>query len=161
MRTCWAAWDGRDRPLKEAIAARAGSKSSGRSSSDGGPPSPPGSVRSRTSSRASSLRGEQTGTSSSALSLAQLETNAQKANACAEWIVTMMQVKQVAPESTTVDEIGPLLGLMYSFPKEEKVQACGAEALALIAVDESENSRLAPEDLVEARPIAENSLPLP
>ena len=36
-----------------------------------------------------------------------------------------------------------------SFPKEEKVQACGAEALALIAVDESETSRLAPEDLVE------------
>ena len=41
------------------------------------------------------------------------ESNAQKANATAEWIVTMMQVKQVAPETVTVDEIGPLLGLMY------------------------------------------------
>ena len=38
---------------------------------------------------------------------------------------------------------------MYSFPKEERVQASGAEALALIAVDESESSKLVPEDLVE------------
>ena len=28
LRTCWSAWDGRDRALKEAIAARASAKSS-------------------------------------------------------------------------------------------------------------------------------------
>lgn len=77
------------------------------------------------------------------------ETNAQKAAACARWILTMLQVKQVLPEAVTSEEMGPLLGLMYSFPKVEEVQEAGAEALALIAVDESEQSKLAPEDLVE------------
>lgn len=77
------------------------------------------------------------------------ESNSQKAAACAQWIVTMLQVKQVAPETVTSEEMGPLLGLMYSFPKVEEVQDAGAEALALIAVDESEQSKLAPEDLVE------------
>lgn len=147
LRTCWAAWDARDRPLKDLIAARGAGRS-------GSPPSPRSSgAQSRSSSRAgspgrrgSSLRGEDT---SMSLPLSMMDTPAQKACATANWVVTMLQVKQVNPESVTVDEVGPLLGLMYSFAKEEKVQAAGAEALALIAMDESETSRVTPEDLVE------------
>jgi len=41
------------------------------------------------------------------------------------------------------------MGLLYAFPRDERVQTAGAEALALIAMDEGDNARLSAEDLVE------------
>ncbi len=67
----------------------------------------------------------------------------------AEWILALLCSQQAHPESVTLEEVGPLMGLLYAFPREERVQAAGAEALALIAMDEGDAACLSAEDLVE------------
>ena len=66
-----------------------------------------------------------------------------------EWILTLLATKQAHPESVTLDEVGPLMGLLYAFPRDERVQTAGAEALALIAMDEGDSATVSAEDLVE------------
>jgi hypothetical protein len=72
-----------------------------------------------------------------------------RATAVAEWILALLATKQAHPESVTLEEVGPLMGLLYAFPRDERVQAAGAEALALIAMDEGDAACLSAEDLVE------------
>ncbi len=67
----------------------------------------------------------------------------------AEWVLALLATKQAHPESITLEEVGPLMGLLYAFPRDERVQAAGAEALALIAMDEGDAACLSSEDLVE------------
>ena len=66
-----------------------------------------------------------------------------------EWILALLATKQAHPESVTLDEVGPLMGLLYAFPRDERVQSAGAEALALIAMDEGDSATVSAEDLVE------------
>ena len=66
-----------------------------------------------------------------------------------EWILTLLATKHAHPETVTLEEVGPLMGLLYAFPRDERVQAAGAESLALIAMDEGDSARLSAEDLVE------------
>ena len=66
-----------------------------------------------------------------------------------EWILTLLATKQAHPESVTLDEVGPLMGLLYAFPRDERVQMAGAEALALIAMAEGDSATVSAEDLVE------------
>ena len=74
---------------------------------------------------------------------------ATRAALVAEWVLALLSTKQAHPESVTLDEVGPLMGLLYAFPRDERVQAAGAECLALIAMDEGDAALLSAEDLVE------------
>ena len=72
-----------------------------------------------------------------------------RASLVTEWILSLLSTRQAHPESVTLDEVGPLMGLLYAFPRDERVQSAGAEALALIAMDEGDSATVSAEDLVE------------
>ena len=101
------------------------------------------------SARGSSVPRTLSRNSDDVAALMALEQPSTRAFMVTEWILALLSTKQAHPESVTLDEVGPLMGLLYAFPRDERVQTAGAEALALIAMDEGDSATVSAEDLVE------------
>ena len=135
VKAAWVTWEKRDRPLKERIAHKVTlAKLEG------------GGLGSRSDDGMTGVSGR---SGADVAALVALENPTLRAVAVAEWILALLATKQAHPETVTVDEVGPLMGLLYAFPRDERIQAAGAEALALIAMDEGDGACLSAEDLVE------------